>query len=177
MFAYLDIEVIKARTNIAGFNAYAENKMAKKAREIKAPSNYKDPEKIAAYIEGKREELAGERDKLWDKTSFDGGFGEVVCICWAVDDGPVQEAVRPSVEDSEAECIATFFAGILAAQEAAHGRPIHWVGSNVLSYDLRVLWQRCVVLGLRPPINLRQADAPWKGTVIDTIHMWRGRES
>ncbi len=52
--------------------------------KIKAPKTYKDPEKITAYIEEKKQELV-------KNMSVDVDFCEIKCICIKVDDNQARE--------------------------------------------------------------------------------------
>ena len=72
MFIYLDIETIPSqRDDVRGLSW----------QRVKVPANYKDPQKIEAY----KYEHAEEE---YRKTALDGGYGELCCIGWAVDDEP-----------------------------------------------------------------------------------------
>lgn len=162
MFTYLDIETIPSQRNEA---------KARAAARVTPPGNISKAESIAKWEAEKRPALEEEQ---WRKTSFDGGWGEIVCICWAVMDGPVREATRPTLGDSEADCLASFFAGVLDDCRAYNGRPITWVGHNLAGFDLRFLWQRAVVLGVPPPVKMRHNATPWSGVIVDTMHEWAG---
>ena len=50
---------------------------------------------------------------------------------------------------------------------------MHWIGHNIVSFDLRFLWQRCLVLGIRPPVPLPLEGRD--GIVTDTMIEWAGR--
>lgn len=127
---------------------------------ISAPGNYKDPAKIAAYIEE-------QADTEWRKTSLSGLFGEVWCIGYAVEDQEPRVHTRRSLEYPEAELLIDWV-------EAMHGVPPRWIGHNV-SWDLRFLYHRCVV----NRVNLRGLDlcvesSPWNAPYADTMAMWAG---
>jgi len=54
-----------------------------------------------------------------------------------------------------------------------HQYPV-WVAHNGCDFDFRFLWQRCVVLGVKPVIRIPYNDRPWSKDVIDTLYMWTG---
>lgn len=106
------------------------------ADQIDAPSNYKDPQKIAAYIaERKAEQLA--------KCALDPDLCRVVAVCaW---------------EEQEADPIP-----MLAADPCVEKQILEWfwveadmghlVGFNCLSFDLPVLLRRSLYLGVKTPL-------------------------
>jgi len=161
MHVYLDCETIPSQRNEA---------KARAAARVSPPGNISKAETIAKWEAEKR---PGLEDEEWRKSSFDGGWGECVCICWAVLDEEVSAATRPTIADSEADMLRTFFGSMEGAQIRHHGRPITWVGHNI-GFDLRFLFQRAVVLGVQPSVQLRQDATPWSGKVVDTMHEWAG---
>ena len=164
MFVYIDIETIPSQRNESKERA---------ASKVAPPANITKAETLAKWEAEKRPSL---EEAEWRKTSLNGGWGELCCVCWAVEDGPVEEAVRPTAGDSEAALLATLFDGLQDAQKAYRGAPVMWVGHNITGFDLRFLWQRAVVLGVSPGrIKLHKDAAPWSGRVIDTMHEWGGR--
>lgn len=161
MFVYLDIETIPSQRNESRERA---------ASKVAPPGNITKPETLQKWNEEKRPAL---EEQEWAKTSLDGGWGEIACICWAVSNEAVQEATRPTLEDSEGGALAFFFDSIVEAQDASHGRYPTWVGHNITGFDLRFLWQRSVVLGINP-IKLNHDATPWSGKVVDTMRTWAG---
>jgi hypothetical protein len=149
---------------------------------IKAPANYKDADKIADYIAGKRAEIeAGIEDK-WRKTSFDGALGHICVIGMAVDGGePVaiysHEYGNPLAERN---MLAQFFEAVeLAGSRALSGgtrstvAPV-FVGHNLIDFDLRFIFQRAVMLGIKPPACIPFDAKPWDKSVFDTMTAWAG---
>jgi len=150
-YVILDIETIPAqRPDIHQFVVEG----------LAAPANYKDPEKIAAYIDG-------QKDEAIRKTALEGWAGETWCIGWAVDDGPVTVETRAFWEPSEYVLLEKW----LGAMRNLHPT---WIGHNVL-WDLRFLWQRCKVNGLDTTgVDFALDAKPWDNTVADTMTMWAG---
>ncbi len=139
---------------------------------LKIKANLKDPVKIeAAYVEAV------------EKTSFDGAFGEIVSIAWAVGDNPVNCFNRLGPEDSEAWMIERFFMAL--AQEISVFQSecltvdfsAKWVG-HFIQFDLGFLFKRSKILR----VNMHRVDLPWPVNawdrrVDDTMHMWAGRDT
>lgn len=185
---FLDIETIPGQhpSILADFLAQAEQeKAAIRLPEIKAPSNYKDEEKIAAYILDKQNEQAGwltakhadiyaSVDEKYRKTSFDGALGQIVSISVAVGDEAPENFFREDWANSEAYLLGElnrFVADNYTSTMEA--RPV-FVGHNVVGFDLRFIYQRSVLLGIQPngiiPFNAR----PWDDIVFDTMVQWAG---
>jgi predicted PolB exonuclease-like 3'-5' exonuclease len=101
---------------------------------IEAPSNYKDPAKIAAYIEEKKA-------KRLDNCSLDPDLCRVVAVCtWREGvNGPV---ALHAGDVSEKEMLEWFW------REAEQG---HLVGFNCLTFDLPVLLRRSLYLDVLTP--------------------------
>lgn len=149
---YIDIET-HPDTRAGAFDAA-------RAR-VKAPANYKDPLKINAYIEAQAAEA-------YARTSLDGAYGEILCIGWAVDD---DEPTVTYAED-ERELLEDFWRAVdRALPELAE--PV-WIGHNVREFDLRFLWQRCVVRNVWPTRRIPYDVSPHDASVIDTMQLWTG---
>ena len=71
------------------------------------------------------------------QTSFDGAFGRIICLGWAMDDEKVE-----SITGSETEIIKKFW-GLAKAADL-------FIGYNLLDFDLRFIYQRSVMLGIKP---------------------------
>lgn len=155
---YLDIETLP--TTDAGI-------IADIAAGIKPPGNLKKAETIEAW---ERDEKPGAVLEAVKKTALDGTFGRICCIGFAVDDDAAD--VR---HGDEAETITAFFAWLIEAARISsysESRQAIIVGHNILSFDLRFLWQRCVVNGIRPPAFIPFNAKPWDGKVFDTMTAW-----
>jgi hypothetical protein len=161
MHIYLDIETIPGQ---------APGLKDEIARSIAPPANYSKSETIARW---EAETKPGLVEEAWRKTAFAGDRGEIVCIGWAVDDAPAQTLTR-TLSSPEAWLLGEFFAAVRRAIEASHGRIPRWVGHNVRDFDLRFLYQRAVVLGVRPPFALPHDARPGSDFVFDTMTAWAG---
>lgn len=134
---------------------------------ISPPGNMKKAETIENWILNEKPSAV---EEAWKKTALDGSFGEIWCIAWAINDGPVNYITRTGLEDSESTILSEFFLRILEKAP----RPDYWIGHNIRSFDLRFLWQRAVILGIVPTINLYENASPYEKAIIDTMTMWAG---
>jgi len=137
------------------------------AAGIKPPGNLKKAETIEAW---ERDEKPGAVLEAVKKTGLDGTFGRICCIGFAVND----DAADVRYGD-EAETITAFFAWLIEAariSDYTERQSAIFIGHNILSFDLRFLWQRCVVNGIRPPAFIPFNAKPWDGKVLDTMTAW-----
>jgi 3'-5' exonuclease len=135
---------------------------------VTAPAQYKKADSIAAWLAENRD---AEGEAAWLKTSFDGGLGQVCVIGIAIDDGP---AYSISVGDlSVAEEARALRALFTVLGELPLNTRI--VGHNVVAFDIRFLWQRAMVLGIKPPPQLPRDPKPWSEQVFDTMVAWAGQ--
>lgn len=108
-------------------------------------------------------------EDAWRKTALHGEQGEIICIGWAVQDNEPSVCHRHYLE-SEAVLLQTFFDSVY---EQLNKRNPSWVGHNV-QFDLRFLFHRAVILGVKPCINLYHDSKPWSEMAQDTMMMWAG---
>ncbi len=142
---------------------------------VQAPGQYKKPESIAKWKEEHGEE---EGDRKWRDTSFDGMYGQICCIGWALDDGEIQSIpCDPNhSEMTEKDMLDAFFSCLgrqLDIRSDGLHTPVTWCAHNGTNFDFRFLWQRCVINGVKPSVRVPVEVKPW-GDVIDTLYMWKG---
>lgn len=175
---YLDIETIPAqRPDVRQFFAVKIGEETKtKLAEVKAPSNYKDEVKIAEYINKATSDLLNGEEAAIDsklaETSFDGSFGQILCVCWSWGDSEIVTsacAIDLSLNE-ERRVIKAFFDDVYSVA----GRRFQVVGHNVAAFDLRFMKQRSIVHGLRPPLSLPFDAKPWDEVIFDTMVQWGG---
>lgn len=157
-FLYLDIETIPASDPAI---------IAEIAANVTPPAAMKKAETIAAWEATQKADAVTEAVA---KTSFNGAFGQVCCISWAWDEGETTSASMPV--RTETEMLAAFSA-IVSASRPSNEMPII-VGHYVADFDLRFLWQRAFVLGVRMPAWWPKDPKPWSREVHDTMNMWAG---
>jgi hypothetical protein len=92
------------------------------------------------------------------RTSFDGAFGRILCIGYAVDDEPTDVLIG-----DERDILVRFW-------ELARSVS-HYVGHNVMDFDLRFIYQRSIVCGVRPSVNLSFARYRCD-PIYDTMKEW-----
>jgi predicted PolB exonuclease-like 3'-5' exonuclease len=143
---------------------------------IKAPGNYKDESKILEYVSTKAHEIDVEILEKWRKTSFDGGFGHICCIGYAIGDSePVTIAIPgQDHEFNEIRIITMFYDVLRDSFNASQSMNPVFVGHNIIGFDLRFLFQRSVVLGITPPSFIPFDAKPWSDHVFDTMTKWAG---
>lgn len=151
----------------------AAEQLAKDLEAVKPPANYKKEDAIASYIREKQEsmraEFADARETAYRRTALDGSLGSICVIGLAVDDEP------PYSIDTSATSERDMFKGLMHIIDdrcTAQARPC-FIGHNLVGFDLRFLWQRCVILGVKPSPWLPFDAKPWDtGRVYDTMTQW-----
>jgi hypothetical protein len=144
-----------------------------KIREsIKHPGNISKPETIEKWYAENADIASME---LYRNQSFDGLYGEIISIAWAIDDDPVDVVYRHSGKD-ETRIVREFLTELISLTDKNGNREFitKWIGHNCCKFDFRFLWQRCVVLGIKPPIRIPYDAKPWDDIVFDTKVAWTG---
>ena len=165
MLLYLDIETIPCSD--PEFIAQVE-------AGITAPAQYKKPESIAEWLEANKAQAV--KDAV-AKTSFDGLYGSIACICYAFNDG---EVFSVDARDGEKKMLEDFYCHILDMTAidyhggVAHTEALTIVGHNVAGFDLPFLKHRSIIQNVKPiPSLLKAMNAkPWDGCIADTMLMW-----
>jgi predicted PolB exonuclease-like 3'-5' exonuclease len=102
-----------------------------------APANYKDPEKIAVYIEEKFAENV-------QRAALDPDLARVVCLC--AQSGNELLSIVAKDEEDERVLLTEFWKYVGAGPDQAQ-----LVGFGILGYDLRVLLRRSLYLDVTAP--------------------------
>lgn len=159
---YLDIETCPAQDPAVRAEFLAN---------VKAPGQYKKPESIAEWV---KENAEAEADVAWRKTSFDGALGHICVIGVAIDDAPPIAIYFEDWIRHEAEALDSLNSIIdVACAKQPNVRPV-FVGHNVIDFDLRFIFQRAVMLGVRPSRHIPFSAKPWDEGVFDTMVRWAG---
>lgn len=111
----------------------------------------------------------------WRKTSFDAAKGEIISLAWAVEDGEIESAARGLTESvSEGDIIQNFYDAI-AAQERKDGesRKPFLIGHYISGFDLRFIFQRSIILGVKPSFNIKP-NGRHGVDYFDTMIEWAG---
>ncbi len=158
---YLDIETLPTNSNAV---------ISSIAAGVKPPGNYKSADTIAKWeAEAKPQAVADEVHR----TGLSGAFGRVCVICWAWNDQPVQSvAADPINQDAERDMLAAFFDAMTREGENFDQKVV--IGHNVAGFDIRFLWQRAFVLGVKVPNWFPRNPKPWSRDIFDTMAQWAG---
>lgn len=159
MNIFLDLETLPTED---------EEVIASIAADITHPSNMSKPETIAKWEEQEKPALV---KSAVLKTAFDGSMGRILCIGSAFDNG---DAVAV-IDKDESFVLAKFMEQINGiTPEHRLDQSAIFVGHNLSGFDLRFLWQRCVINKI--PMSATLAFAcrakPWDKCVADTMLMW-----
>ena len=117
------------------------------APEFSAPSNYKDPSKIAAAIEKKQAEF-------WAKAGMDLDYALITAIGIAVGNGKPEGRTG-----TEIELLEWFW------QEAKGAKLI---GYNIIGFDIPIITRRSLVLGVKPS-RMLSGLKPWDESIVDLM--------
>lgn len=152
---YLDIETLPAhetKHEILRF-LHAKRKMKKKKSE-----NEEEVNDFEQYLLG---------------TSFDGAYGRILCISYAIDDQPVACICNDPDEKKTLEQFWEIVKGI-----STPARNLQWpdygvqfIGHNVMDFDLRFIYQRSIINNVKPAYELpfaRYKSYP----IFDTMKEW-----
>lgn len=167
---FLDIETVPGQSEAV--KQAIRDEIAAELAEITAPTNYKDPIKIAAFVGEKRAELEASFDERHHKTGLSGRLGEVLCIGWAWGDGEVRSEIR-ELNDGEANYLDVAMDAIFASQPGQVSTPT-WIAHNARDFDLRFLFQRCVIKGVAMGEFIPHDAGPSDPRVYDTMTKWAG---
>lgn len=163
--------------------------------QIAPPANIKDQEKIADWwltkapekkqsilekAQTARSKVELGVDEKWRKTALNGGLGQIAVIGLAIgDDLPITLAVESLSLEAEADLLHRFFALVdeLRAAKGLNAVLLRFVGHNSAGFDIRFIFQRCVVLGVKLPawFTMIVQSKPWDSERnYDTMLQWAG---
>lgn len=158
-FLYLDIETIPT--------SYPDI-IAEIAAGITPPKTMSKAETIATW---EAETKPGLVKEAVARTSFNGALGSVCVIGWAWDDDQVIRSLTLH-NMTEADLLKTF-SGTVARYDTFGPKTV--VGHNV-SFDIRFLWQRAIVLGVEMPPWFPRDPKPWGRDTFDTMAAFAGKD-
>lgn len=138
---------------------------------VRAPANYKDEVKIHEYRMSEYAKLDASFDDRYRKCALSGLRGQLVCVAYAVDD---DSPVHLYHEKDEAFLLECVWEGWNKARNARNNEYVKLIGHNIVGFDLRFLFQRSVILGIKPPAWIRFDAKPWDDGVFDTMTRWAG---
>lgn len=143
--------------------------------DIKPPGNLSKQETIERWW---AENYKSECDKVIRKTALDGLYGELISIAWAVDDEEPHCLLREK-GGSESELLSEFFNSVATTRDEYDQKIVEfkWCGHWILNFDIRFLWQRCVILGIKPTFHVPYDAKPWDREIFDTKIEWTGNSA
>ena len=163
---WLDIETIPRQPE--------EGEKAFIASGIKPPSALKKAETIADWHNGagkyaRAKDAAIEAE--YRKGSLDGAKGQICSIAYALEGGEVVSgSIAASSQVDEQGLIDWFFESL---DDKLNRRPPFFIGHQIGNFDLKFIFHRAVILGIRPPFEL-----PFYGRhgqhFYDTNQAWCG---
>ena len=139
---------------------------------VKPPGNLKKEETIAAWWASDGDQA--KKDAI-AKTSFDGMYGRIACICAAVDD---EEPVEFSNDDERLMLLEfnrwLFDTLDVELYERHTANNVTFCGHNLGAFDLPFIKHRSIIHQVKPhPKLLKAMNAkPWDGCIADTMLMW-----
>ena len=152
---YLDIETLPASDeSFAALKILHTKKKAKKKKDTECG----DVADFEQYLLG---------------TSFDGSFGRILCIAYAIDDQPVEVL---NGDGDEAGMLEEFWKIVDSISKPAQNSQwpdygVQFIGHNVMDFDLRFIYQRSIVNRVKPAYELsfaRYRNHP----IYDTMKEW-----
>lgn len=164
MKVFIDIETIPNQKQGALYECISN---------VKAPKNLKKPESIDKWLSDNKNEQ-GKKD--WLKTSLDGNSGEIVVICFAVEDGDVIKLFR-KIDESERDLIEKFCEKLEVELNSKAGdiytfKP-YFVGHNIINFDIPFLFKRFVINCVTPGFNFSR-NSRHPSSMFDTMEAWEG---
>ncbi len=165
---FIDLESIPEQLEI--------DAKARIAETIQAPSTMSKPETITDWhngigkYKGVKEQTI---EDIYRKTSLDAAKGQICSIAWVGDDSAYITSHADA--DSEYYVITQFFNDLSEHLKTASGviKDPYFVGHYIGGFDLKFLYQRCVVNQIKPPFKI-----PYTGRhgtdYYDTMIGWAG---
>lgn len=127
--------------------------------DIETIPAHEDHHSVLREIYEKKSTQEKDFEKYVEQTSFDGGFGRIACISYAMNDEPVL-----TLCGDEKKILQDFWKVAEAADL--------FIGFNLIDFDLRFIYQRSIVLGVKPTRELpfaRYRNNP----IFDIMHEWK----
>lgn len=159
---YFDIETIP--TQSGHLKNYIQTSLT-------PPANYKKQEAIDLWIKENK-------DLAYRKTALNGGFGQIVCIGYAINDEPVKTIYFDDWATSEVKILKEFFNDLIELYKPNRDIPPRFIGHNIENFDLRFIYQRSIVLGVNPPSILPLNSKSFNDMhIFDTMTEWAGKRN
>lgn len=138
------------------------------AATVKPPGTMKKQETIDKWIAEEKENAISES---MDKCSFDGAMNHIICIGVAIDDAPAVAVYAKTIDDEK--IILNEFYDLIRPYEFG----TVFIGHNISGFDLKVIRQRSMVLGIKPLDFIPFNSKPWELNPYDTMAQWDQKNS
>lgn len=185
---YIDIETIPAQRPdvLADIRASKQAEFDAALAAIAPPGNYKKQETIDEWMLTEAPKIAAKLgadyetavDDAYRKTSFDGAFGQVCVIGFAIGNAePSHLRAINLTAEAERDLLMAFTDCLSESIPANEAFTTVVVGHNVVGFDLRFLVQRYIINRVRPHVIIARASQakPWEqDKVYDTMVQWGG---
>lgn len=126
--------------------------------EVKVPGNISRPDTILKYQQENQVEA-------WKKQALDSMQGNIVCIGYAFEDGPVKTFCHKDESQVMFE-----FAAFINELQGAYNESIKFCGWNIMTFDIPWLWRKAIKYNHRNLINAIPKDN--KHFAIDLMKIW-----
>lgn len=124
--------------------------------DIETIKQFWNEAKAKGAANGKKTE--SDFESFFRNTSFQGEFGRILCLCYAIDDQPAE-----SLSGDEKEILRKFW-------DIAKGASV-FIGHNIMDFDLRFIYKRSIINGIRPSRELSFARYR-SNPIFDTMREW-----
>lgn len=138
------------------------------SEKVSPPKTIKKAESIEKLMQEDRPQAI--EDAL-DKAGFSGASNHIITIAWAVDDSEIKALQIGADISQEKEALKEFFADIEKLPMGAC-----FCGHNIIGFDIKIIKQRAMVLGVKIPRIFPIDAKPWDNCVYDTMLKWDSRD-
>lgn len=183
---YLDIETIPCQNPefLAELQADADSEANNKIALLAPPKTLKKQETIDEWMATEypqrvaaiRQEASASAEEKYRNTSFDGAYGRIAVIGYALNNQDPVLHYRSEYETEAAErvILQNFYMDVNDILVEARGRLPNFVGQNIVAFDFRFMFQRSVIHRIQPPAAIPFHAKPWDDRVFDTMTKWAG---
>lgn len=154
---YFDIETLPAEESSYDKLKYLFDKKLEKER-LKRNKKIKSGEE-KSY--GEEDKCSKNFEDFLNYTSFDGGFGRVLCIGYAINNEPTEIICN---DGNEKKTLEEFW-------DVAQDCDL-FVGHNIMDFDFKFIYQRSIVLGVKPTIPNLSFARYRSSPIYDTMKEW-----
>lgn len=159
---FLDIETIPGDT-------FYQKEVA---ANISPPGNITKPNSVAAWM---AEKAPAASEAAVHNTGLMPAYNQIVCICYAIDDGPVRSFMYSDERDTVAKFFEKLASDLAPLKSAMQAR---FVGHNLIGFDLPCIWWAC--LRNNVPYSFLphpRTTKPWETMrAFDTLYQLAGPE-